>query len=42
MVLLFTIQCFHLCWMSLVYLFMLPFSTLVCFGLGVLVLHILN
>ena len=33
MVILFTIQCFHLRWMNRVYPFMLPFSTLVCFGL---------
>jgi hypothetical protein len=30
-----TIQCFHLCWMILVYPLILPLSTQVCFGLGV-------
>jgi hypothetical protein len=38
MVLLFTIQCFHLRWMILVYPFMLPLSMPTCFGLGVLVI----
>jgi hypothetical protein len=33
MVTLFSTQCFHFCWMNPVYLFMLHFSTLVCFGL---------
>jgi hypothetical protein len=35
MVLLFIIQCLRLRWMNLVYLFMLPFSMLVYFGLRV-------
>ena len=34
MVLLFTIQCFHLRWMILVYLFMLPLSIVGMFWFG--------